>query len=119
MGNILVADDDKTYRESIQKVFEREGYLVEAAGDVDSALEAIRCGHFDLLVCDYRMPGKTGLDLLAELKRTKSTLPVLMISAYADSATEERALELGVADLMKKPIRRQDLVSRAAKVMGG
>src|SRR5262245_3072226 len=104
MGSILVADDDKTCRDSIQKVLEREGYKVESAPDVDGALEALRAGRFDLVVCDYRMPGKTGIDLLQEMKRERRDVPVLMISAYADAATESRAMELGAVDLMRKPI---------------
>jgi DNA-binding response OmpR family regulator len=116
---VLVADDDRTCRDSIQRVFEREGYLVEAASDVDSALAAIHARPFDLIVCDYRMPGKNGIDLLSELKRSHSDVPVLMISAYADAATEERVLELGALELMRKPIRRKELLDRAAKVVGG
>jgi DNA-binding response OmpR family regulator len=118
VGSILVADDDKTYRDSIQKVLEREGYQVESAGDVDSALEALQARRFDLVVCDYRMPGKTGIDLLRELKKKQSTIPVLMISAWADPATEAHAVELG-AEMMRKPIRRQDLIDRTARYLGG
>jgi two-component system response regulator RegX3 len=119
MGSILVADDDKTYRDSMQKVLEREGYSVESACDVDSALEAMRARHFDLLVCDYRMPGKSGIDLLQALKREHSAVPVLMISACADAATEELAIELGAIELIRKPVRRQYLIDRAARVVGG
>src|SRR6476660_3614337 len=118
MGCILVADDDQTCRDSIQKVFEREGYHVESAPDVDGALEALRANRFDLVVCDYRMPGKTGIDLLREMKREQSTIPVLMISAWADPVTEADAVELG-AEMMKKPIRRQDLIDRTARCIGG
>src|SRR5215467_11866299 len=107
MGSILVADDDKTYRDSIRKVLEREGYHVESAPDVDGALEALRAIRFDLVVCDYRMPGKNGIDLPQEMRRQRQDVPVLMISAYADAATEARALELGAVDLIKKPIRRR------------
>ena len=118
MGTILVADDEKTCRDSIQKVLEREGHKVQTADDVDGALEALR-DPFDRIVCDYRMPGKTGLDFLIEMKRRQSPVPVLMISAYADAVTEEAILKLGALGLMKKPIRRQELVSQAARVMGG
>jgi CheY-like chemotaxis protein len=118
VGSILVADDDKTCRDSIQKVLEREGYQVESAENVDSALEALRARPFDLVVCDYRMPGKTGIDLIRELKQQRSDIPVLLISAWADPATELRAVELG-AETMKKPVRRQDLIDRTAKYLGG
>ena len=119
MATILVADDDKTCRDSIQKVLEREGHTVQAAESVDGALEALGTNHFDLVVCDYRMPGKTGIDLLIELKRKESLVPVLMISAYADALVEAAIRRLGGLDLLKKPIRRQELVARTARVVGG
>ena len=119
MGNILVADDDETCRDSIRKVLEKEGHRVQAAEDVDSALEVLRAGHFDLVVCDYRMPGKTGIDLLLELRKQHSPVPVLMISAFADAHTEAAVKELGALDLLKKPIRRQELIKQAHRVLGG
>ena len=119
MGSILVADDDKTCRDSIQKVLEREGHMVQTAGNVDGALEALDIQHFDLVVCDYRMPGKTGMDLLIELKRRQASVPVLMISAYADALAEQAIMQLGALELMKKPIRRQELINRAARAVGG
>jgi len=119
VGRILVADDDRTCRDSIRKVLEREGHAVQTAECVDEALEALTVHDFDLVVCDYRMPGKTGLDLLVELKRRRASVPVLMISAYTDALAEAAILQLGALELMKKPIRRQALVDRAAKVAGG
>jgi DNA-binding response OmpR family regulator len=119
MGTILVADDDKTCRDSIQKVLQREGHTVQTAESVDGALDALDTGHFDLVVCDYRMPGKTGVDLLVELRHKQSHVPVLMISAYADALVEETILQLGALEVLKKPIRRQELVARTARVVGG
>ena len=119
MGNILVADDDKTCRDSIQKVLEREGYSVKVAEDVDSALAVLRNGSFDLVVCDYRMPGKTGIDLLLELRNQQSPVPVLMISAFADDHTEAAVRELGALNLLRKPIRRRELIDQAHRVLGG
>ena len=89
MGAILVADDDRTCRDSIQKVLEREGHCVRTADSVDCALDAMGRDHYDLVVCDYRMQGKTGIDLLVELKRRDVSVPVLMISAYADAPAED------------------------------
>jgi CheY-like chemotaxis protein len=119
MGTILIADDDKTCRDSIQKVLEREGHKVRAAASVDGAIEALGTDHFDLVVCDYRMPGKTGIDLLIELRRLNSAVPVLMISAFVDALVEAAVKRLGALDVLKKPIRRQELVERTAKVVGG
>jgi CheY-like chemotaxis protein len=117
MGLVLVTDDDTTCRDSIQKTLEREGHTVEGVPDVDRALEALARRHFDLIVCDYQMPGKTGLEFLAELKRTKSTIPMILISAFTDSETEATARRLGVEDLLKKPFRRRDLVEHALRLI--
>ena len=119
MGTILVADDDKTCRDSIQKVLEREGHTVQTAESVDRALATLDTGHFDLVVCDYRMPGKTGIDLLVEMRLKQSQVPVLMISAYADALVEAAVMKLGALEVLKKPIRRQELVTRTARVVGG
>jgi DNA-binding response OmpR family regulator len=114
---ILVADDDKPCRESIQKVLERKGYGVETAADVDSALEALRKRRFDLVVCDYRMPVKTGLDFLIELRQRQLQVPVVMLSA--DAANEASALSLGASQFLVKPIRMHALVDSARKVIRG
>ena len=85
---------------------------------MDHALEAMGRRHFDLIVCDYRMPGKSGLDFLSELKRMHSTTPVLMISAFADPETEAEAKRLGADELLRKPFRRQELVDYALRHLG-
>jgi CheY-like chemotaxis protein len=120
MRVVLVADDDLNCRDSMRKVFEREGYTVEAVTDVDGALEALKSvQRFDLVVCDYRMPGKTGIDLLKELRRRESYVPVMMVSALADAATEATVKDLGAVELLKEPLRRTDLIDRAARIVGG
>lgn len=119
MGMILVADDDRTCRDSIQKTLERAGHTVEGAADVDSAIRAAGERAFDLIVCDYRMPGKTGLDLMAELNEIGSQVPVLMISAFADTHTEAEATRLGAQAILKKPFRRQELLDCAFHALKG
>src|SRR5687767_8138011 len=114
MGTILVTDDDTECRATIQRTLEREGYDVESAAGVDDALHAIDRTSFDLIVCDYRMPGKTGLDLLSELHELGVQIPVLMVSACADTATEADAMQLGAVGLLRKPFRRQVLLQSVA-----
>ena len=109
MAAILITDDDRTCRDSMQMALERAGHCVEGACDVESALRALAERHFDLIVCDYRMPGKTGLDLLVQLKQDRSPIPFLMVSAFADAHTEAVASELG-AGVLKKPFRRRVLL---------
>jgi DNA-binding NtrC family response regulator len=117
VANILVTDDDKACRESMQKVLEQQGYMVRATADVDSALHELSARHFDLVVCDYRMPGKTGIDLLVEMKHCRFSVPVLIVSASADVQTQAATLEHGAIGFLKKPVRRQDLLDQAAKAI--
>jgi DNA-binding NtrC family response regulator len=117
MGTVLVADDDQTCLDSFRKVLERDGYYVESVLNVDDALQALQIRQFDLVVCDYRMPGKTGMDLLQEIRRKSWNLPVLMITADLDAGTEEHARQLG-ACLMKKPVRRQALLDVIPRLCG-
>jgi len=118
MVTVLVTDDDATSRDSMCKVLEREGYAVETAIDVDSALEAIDRRRFNLIVCDYRMPRRTGIDLLQEMRRRGDDTPFLIVSAFADDAVAAQAHELG-ATLLRKPLRRAELVLGAARFAGG
>ena len=117
MAWILVADDDRMCRDSIQKTLERAGHTVESVGEVDDAIRALALHDFDLIVCDYRMPGKTGLDLLAELKEKGSQVPVLMISAFADAHTEATARQLGARAFLRKPFRRRELLDDASQAL--
>ena len=118
MRSILVTDDDRTCRDSMRRALEKEGYRVESAPDVESALACLRTHHVRLVVCDYRMPGRTGIDLLQELKRQESRVPVMMISALIDAATKTLARELGAIETLEKPVRRRDLIDRAARFAG-
>jgi two-component system response regulator PilR (NtrC family) len=115
MGMILVVDDDENCRDAMQMILEREGYDVLSAADVDHALSALAEYPFDLVYCDYRMPGKSGLDLLAEIHRSNPSLPVFMVSAQADSEFAAAARRLGAAGLLQKPLRRQQLVEHAVR----
>ena len=117
MGLILVTDDDNECRKIIQKALEREGHFVESANNVTDALNAIARKPFDLIVCDYKMPGKSALDLLTELHERDAHVPVLIISACADANTEAAAMRSGAVGLLHKPFRRQDLIQSVSQVL--
>jgi len=117
MAVILVVDDDEPCRDAMQMILEREGYDVRSAADVDQALHEIEEFPFDLVYCDYRMPGKSGFDLLAEIHRRNPSLPVCMVSAQASAEFDATARKLGAAGLLRKPIRRQQLVEHAERIL--
>ena len=100
---ILVIDDDDALRESLQLVLAAEGYEVTGAEDADAALEQVEACSYDVILCDLRMPGVDGMELLPRLRQHLPQTPVVMMSAYG---TEELALEAmnrGAADYLPKP----------------
>ena len=119
MSSILIVDDDSICRDSMRRILERGGYDVEVAPDANCALNALSEHCFDLMVCDFRMPGKNGLDLLYELQRRNSKVPVVMVSAFADAETEAKSKRLGARTLLRKPFRRQELLEEASRYIKG
>jgi len=117
MATILVTDDDGACRHTIQRTLERVGHIVEGAADATGALDAIGKKQFDLIVCDFRMPGRSGLDLLLELKKQGSKIPFLLVSAFTDTNTEAAATQLGATGLLRKPFRRQDLIDTVSRAV--
>lgn len=119
MARILVVDDDRSSQSAIRDVLEKEGHEVAVAGETESALRHIASSAFDLVITDVRMPGKSGIDLLVELRRCQLKVPVMMISAFGDRATTTEAMHLGACDFLSKPLRRRELVERITKALGG
>jgi DNA-binding NtrC family response regulator len=113
-GAVLIIDDDRDCSDSIRAVLERNGYEVESADHVDAAVEALSTGKFDLVFCDYRMPEKTGIDLLREVRRQGWDVPVVMISAHLDPVAEQDARALGAARFINKPLRRREVLEAAS-----
>jgi len=88
---ILVADDEKLVRDYFRYFLKKEGYEVYEAENGEFAMELIRNYEIDLVVADYKMPKKNGLELLKELRKGKNFIPVIVISAYG---TEELIKEV-------------------------
>jgi CheY-like chemotaxis protein len=117
MATILVTEDDSIGRDAIRLTLERDGHVVESVANVDAALDALQKEKFDLIVSDYEMPGKTGLDLLLQLRREGLNIPFLMVSACVDSEIEAATKRLGASGLLCKPFRRQELTDRISRAI--
>ncbi len=87
-ARIVVADDDATIRRLLGEILIREGYGVKSCPDGETALREARAVDTRLLITDYQMPGKTGLDVIRELRAAKNLLPVIIISgSHEEQAT--------------------------------
>ena len=107
---ILVADDDDALRESLELVLAAEGYEVVTARDGAAALALVETQPVDLVLCDLRMPGMDGLELLPQLVRRLPGVPVLLMSAYGSSDLAVEAMRRGAYDYLAKPFQPSEVL---------
>src|SRR6476620_9847065 len=98
MAKILVVDDQEMMRDSLAANLVREGHEVIAAGDGAAAVSRLQGQRFDLLITDLKMPRMTGIELLAEAKRVRPEMPVVMKTAHASVPTAVEAMKQGAYD---------------------
>jgi DNA-binding NtrC family response regulator len=111
---ILVVDDDAGSRKAMALTLQTDGRRVEEFADADAALErAIEDPSVALVVTDLKMPGKSGLDLAADLAAARPDVSVLLVTAHGDVETLLSARTLGTVDYVAKPLAKDDLRLRA------
>ena len=115
---ILVAEDQAEMRVLLRRALIRRGYEVVDAPDGPHLVQAIVDGLLapqtqvpDLIVTDVRMPGYSGLEVLARLRREGWTTPVILITAFGDAQLHAEAKQLGAACVLNKPFAMEDLVA--------
>jgi len=123
-ARILLADDDAEMRSLMAWALERQGYILQECHDGESLLKWIERSHsrstnvrFDLVISDIRMPGATGLEVLEEVKTLGGQPDVILVSAFCDPRTKEKARRLGAAALLPKPFEVEDLVAGVQEVL--
>jgi DNA-binding NtrC family response regulator len=117
--HLLIVDDDEEMRDLLRKVLEKEGYHVSVASDGREALAVLARGTFALVVTDMLMPYDGGLELLETLHRIHPTLPVIIVTAFGDWHSYTRALELGAAAFISKPLRMSELIAAVHNALAG
>jgi two-component system, OmpR family, response regulator MprA len=112
--SILVVDDERAVRESLQRALELEGYHVELAADGESALAVIaeRAQSPDALILDVLMPGIDGLEVCRRLRGAGNSVPVLMLTARAEVDRRVAGLDAGADDYLPKPFALAELLAR-------
>src|SRR4051812_36596784 len=101
-NNILVVDDEKQITRVLRTSLTGHGYLVRTAGDGDEALEVMREWPADLVITDLAMPNMAGLELCRRV-RTKSQVPIIVLSVKGDEKVKVEALDSGADDYITKP----------------
>jgi two-component system response regulator PilR (NtrC family) len=109
MSRILVVDDEAAMRDLLRIVLEKEGHDVVTANDGVTGLSLATSQDLDLVVSDIKMPGLDGVGLLAGLRQQGRLMPVIMITAYADSESAIQAMKQGAYDYLTKPFKMEEI----------
>jgi len=115
---ILVVDDEEIVRESLGGWLEKDGYQVAVAADGPGALARLDAEPWSILICDLKMPGMDGLQVLEEAKKKQPDLAVVIMTAYATVDTAVSAMKLGAYDYLMKPFDPEELSLMMQKIVG-
>jgi DNA-binding response OmpR family regulator len=114
---ILCVDDEANLRKHLKAVLEAEYFSVDTADDGERAAFLARTQTYDLVILDNVMPYKTGIEVCRELRQAGKTVPILVLSAVADTQMKIQLLNAGADDYMIKPFSSGELVARAKALL--
>ena len=115
--NILVVDDEKNILKVVSLTLKDQGYGVETAQSAEEALEKFQRGAFDLVVTDLKLPGRSGAELLTELRSDHPDFPVIVITAFGTIENAVDAMKKGAFNYLTKPINPDELVTVAREAL--
>lgn len=116
-GSILVVDDEKGVRDSLQLVLEYEGYRILKASTGQEGLDKVEAGEPEVILLDVKMPGLDGLEVLERLKPAETGRVVVMISGHADISTAVEATRKGAFDFLEKPLDQENVLLTVRNAM--
>ncbi len=104
MANILVVDDEKSIRRSLEEILSYEKHQVQTAEDALSGIELLKANDFDAILCDIKMPEMDGLEALAIFQELRPDIPVIIISGHGNIDAAVEAIKKGAFDFIEKPL---------------
>jgi two-component system invasion response regulator UvrY len=118
---ILIADDHAIARKGLISILfgEFDELAITEVAEGSELLKQAASGHWDIIISDISMPGRSGLEILVELKATVSQVPVLVISAYTEEQYAVRAIKAGAAGYLTKHSAADELVGAIRHILGG
>ncbi len=108
-ASILIIDDELKMGKALRHVLSREGYSVDITDDPSNGVEMFLANAYDLVLCDLKMPGMSGLDVLERLRHENRDISVIMMTAYASAETAVEAMKKGAYDYLIKPFSMDEL----------
>lgn len=117
-GAILIIDDEFEIRESLQTLLELEGYTVGIAGDGEEGLNEIAQRPYDLVLLDFALPDRNGIEILHDIRERMPELAVIMITAYGTVENAVNAMQGGAVNFIQKPWQNEKLLADVAAAIG-
>ena len=117
MKKILVVEDDCAVQKALRRLFESEDYVVEITADGKAGLDTFRSSAPSAVILDLRLPGIPGDDVCREIKMEAPSLPVIVLSAKAETTDKVLLLEIGADDYVTKPFSPRELLARVRAAM--
>ncbi len=117
MLSILIVEDDITFSLMLTTWLGKKGFVVRSSSSVSDAKRKLGEEAFDLVISDLRLPDSDGIDLLKWLKNTHSSLPLIMMTSYAEIQTAVQAMKLGAADYIAKPLNPDELLGKIKELV--
>ncbi|MEO3705355.1 two-component system response regulator RppA [Trichormus azollae] len=114
---ILLVDDEAELTDPLSRVLIREGYIVDAAYNRINGSQLPQTGTYDLLILDWMLPGKTGLEICQELRRQAKITPVLFLTAKDTLDDRVQGLDAGADDYLVKPFELRELLARVRALL--
>ena len=109
MSNILIVDDEQSYRQLLSLVFEGDGHSIRTASNGREALTLLQTDPADIVISDVRMPDMDGIEMLSAVRETQPDLGVVLMTAFASVETAREAFKLGADDFIQKPFDVEEL----------
>jgi DNA-binding NtrC family response regulator len=107
--SILIVEDEETLRESIRRIFTKEGYMVEAVDSAEKALALLDASLYDVIISDIILPGMDGIEMLSRVREENPEQIFIVVTAYASLDTSVKALRAGAYDYIMKPIIHEEI----------
>ncbi|MBI1938974.1 MAG: response regulator [Ignavibacteriales bacterium] len=111
MNKILIVDDDKDMSKIISTILKQEGYRIFKASSGEEAITQICSKNYNLIILDYKLPNKNGIEVLEEIRNMDLSINVIMISAYGNNFIKSKAKEFGVHQFLDKPFNLNKLLN--------
>src|SRR5258705_2157292 len=116
-AQLLLVEDDNAMREMLESLFRQEGYVVSEASSAIAAMALVRETDFDVVLSDIKMPGKSGLELVGELRELRPDTPVVLMTAFGSIDTAVDAMRAGAFGYTTKPFQPEEVIRTVKRAL--